>query len=382
MLGRKVAIVGVGYSSFSRGGATAPERLALDACRAAIADAGLTPAGVDAILQYSAGPESPNCHYVQSSLGIPDLAYFMDLSSGPIAVGSVIAASMAVASGTCETALVFRTMTQAIGKTGVIGRARPSRPGDVAAEFMQAVGYGGAMQHAAIGMRQRMSMFGTTAEDYGAIAVNARRWSSQNERAVQRSFITMEDYLSARFVSEPMRLLDCDYPINGASACILTSSERAADLPQTPVSIDAYALATGKAADWFQTPDIMFGAMPECAARLWSRSSFRPADVDVAEIYDGFTHLTMSWIEALGLCPRGEFHHWVDGGRRIGPGGTLPLNTNGGQLAEGRMHGLGLLNEAVLQLRGQCGSRQVTDARVALVSNADGPLPGAMILHT
>jgi len=110
------------------------------------------------------------------------------------------------------------------------------------------------------------------------------------------------------------------------------------------------------------------------------RSSVTPADVKVAELYDGFTHITISWVEALGLCGIGEFGDWVDGGRTISPDGRLPLNTNGGQLAEGRLHGLSFLNEAVLQLRGECGERQVDGADVAVVANAHGPQCGALVL--
>ena len=119
-----------------------------------------------------------------------------------------------------------------------------------------------------------------------------------------------------------------------------------------------------------------------CAARLWSRSQFRPEDVSLACLYDGFTHITISWLEALGLCPIGEFGNWVDGGKRIGPGGSMPLNPHGGQLTEGRMHGLAHVTEAVSQLRGQSGVRQVPNACVAAVSNAHGPQTGAMILYT
>ena len=112
------------------------------------------------------------------------------------------------------------------------------------------------------------------------------------------------------------------------------------------------------------------------------RTSLTPADVDVTELYDGFTHIAISWVEALGFCGIGEFGDWVDGGKTIGPGGWIPLNTNGGQLAEGRLHGLAFLAEAVMQLRGECGARQVPGRRVAAVANAHGPQAGCMLLRT
>jgi acetyl-CoA acetyltransferase len=199
---------------------------------------------------------------------------------------------------------------------------------------------------------------------------------------VLRDEITMQDYLDSRLLADPLHLLDCDYPVNGACAAIITSAERAADLPTTPVYIDAIAYGTGSNPDWSVADDFLFGGMLAAGETLWSRSSFRPDDVDLLELYDGFTHITLSWVEALKICGIGEFSDWVDGGRTINPGGSMPLNTHGGQLSEGRLHGLAHMAEAVLQLRGECGPRQVPNARVAAVGNAAGPQSGAMILST
>ena len=195
-----------------------------------------------------------------------------------------------------------------------------------------------------------------------------------------RQPLTMDDYLSSRPVADPLLVLDCDYPVDGACAVVLTTRERAADLPHRTVVVDSLAYGTGGEPDWLYGGDFLFGGTRPCADRLWSRASVGPADVDVAQLYDGFTHITISWIEALGLCGIGEFHDWVGDGSRIGPGGDLPLNTHGGQLAEGRLHGLAFLAEAVAQLRGACGVRQVDGADVAVVANAHGPQSGAMVL--
>jgi acetyl-CoA acetyltransferase len=288
-------------------------------------------------------------------------------------------AAMAVASGVCEVALLYRCITRNAGHTGALRAAPLVTSGDL--QFTAPYGLGGGIIHT-MGMRKqrRIAELGGSNEDYGYVAINARRWAQHNERAVLREPITMDDYLSSRPISDPLLLLDCDYPVNGACAAIITTAERAVDLAQPLVLIDALAYGTGANADWLYGQDLLFGGTRECAARLWSASSITPADVDVAELYDGFTHITISWIEALGLCDIGEFGDWVDGGKRIGPGGELPLNTHGGQLAEGRLHGLGFLTEATLQLRGQCGERQVGGARAALVANAHGPQCGAMVL--
>ncbi len=380
-LTRDVAVVGVGYWPPVRSGHFDIGEITLSACRAALDDAGLAPSDVDGIVQYSFGSDSPSAVGAQRLLGIRNLHVFNDImGSGPSGLASAMDASMAIASGACETVLVYRCITREAGHTGAV-RERPSGVGGPV-QFSGPYGFGGALIHS-MGMRKRrrIAELGGSVEDYGQIAVNARRWGALNERAVLRDLITMDDYLASRPIADPLVLLDCDYPVSGVVAAVLTTAERAADLAQKPVLVDSLAYGTGSNPDWLYHDDFLFGGTIPCAERLWSLASVRPEDVDVAELYDGFTHITISWIEALGLCGIGEFHDWVDSGRRIGPGGDLPLNTHGGQLAEGRLHGLGFLTEAVLQLRGQCGARQVPDAKVAVVANAHGPQAGAMVLR-
>jgi acetyl-CoA acetyltransferase len=382
MLSRDVAIVGVGYSPPVRHGAPNINAMTRTAALAALADAGLQPADLDAIVQYSFGFDSPMAVAAQRLLGVPDLAVFNDImGSGPSGLAGALDAVMAIASGAAETALVYRTITRDAGHTGALREGPSEARGPMA--FLAPYGYGGGiMMSIAMKMRRRMAELGTTQEDFGHIAVNARRWAKDNDRAVLRDEVTMEDYLSSRPVAEPLLLLDCDYPVSGSVAAVLTTRERAADLAKKPVFVEAMAYGTGANPDWVFAEDIMFSGCLPAAHRLWSRTSLTPDDVDVAELYDGFTHITMSWVEALGFCGIGEFGAWVDGGKSIGPGGRLPLNTNGGQLAEGRLHGLGFLTEAVLQLRGECGIRQVPGARVSVIANAHGPQAGAMLVRT
>jgi acetyl-CoA acetyltransferase len=382
---RRVAVSGVGYSEISRGGPLpAPERLALTATHNAMRDAGVTARDVDGIFQYSFGYDSPNCTYVQKGLGIDNLVVYQDImGSGPSGLAAAMAGYMAVASGACETAVVYRCITQAAGHTGRIAAVPPPpAPGPSGMSEGPLYGVQALIPSMGLRMQRRMYEYGAHIEDWGHIAVNARRWAAMNDRALLRSEITMEDYLNSRLLAEPLHLLDCDYPVNGACAAVITTAERAADLPTTPVYIDAMAYGTGARPDWSVGADLLFGGTLQCAETLWSRSSFTPQDVDLLELYDGFTHITISWVEALRMCGLGEFGDWVDGGRTINPGGSMPLNTHGGQLAEGRMHGLAHLTEAVLQLRGDCGPRQVPDATVAAVANAHGPQCGAMIVST
>jgi acetyl-CoA acetyltransferase len=379
-LARDVAVVGVGYSELSRAGEPNARRLTLAAARDALADAGLRGPDLDGIFEYKFGPESPGAHDVARLLGVPNLAGFADImGSGPSGLAGALAGAMAVASGLCETVLVYRCMTREAGYQGGTAGG-PERVGG-ADQFLTPYGYlGGILVDLALKKRRWMAEYARPEEDFGRIAINARRWAALNPRAVLRDEITMEDYLSSRMVADPLRLLDCDYPINGAVATVLTTAERAADLRQRPVLIDAMAYGTGKGADWLFCEDYLYGGTFDCASLLWRRSSLTPADIDVAQLYDGFTAVAMSWIEALGVCKRGGFGDWVGDGTRLGPGGDFPLNTAGGQLAEGRLHGISFLNEAVLQLRGQCGARQVPGAEVAVVTSGLYRQCGAMLL--
>lgn len=379
-LSRNVAVVGVGYSALSRTGSPDPRALTLAAVTDALGDAGLPGSKVDGIFEYRFGPESPGCQDVARLIGSPDLAAFTDImASNPSGLGGALSAVMAVASGACETALVFRCLTRESGHTG--GLAGSAEPATGSHQFSLPYGDGGGiLMSMALRKRRWMAEHRCPEEDFGYVAVNARRWSSLNPRAVLREPIDIDDYLASRMIVSPLRLLDCDYPINGAVATVFTTAERAADLRQRPVLVDAMSYGTGKRPDWLFTEDFLHGGAVDCARRLWSRSSVTRDDVDVAQIYDGFTNVTVSWLEALGFCPPGEFGDWVEGGTRIAPGGRLPMNTSGGQLAEGRLHAISLLNEAVLQVRGQCGERQVHDAEVALVACGLYMQCGAMVL--
>lgn len=382
--GREVTIGGAGSSTIARDGSDPVERLAVAACEAALDDAGLTGKDIDGIFEYSFGWDSPDAHYIQRALGVPDLAAYADIGPmGPSGLGGAVAAIAAVASGACETALVYRAITQSAGNTGSFaGTGRPSGAMGDMIQFTLPYGYFPIIPAIAMMMRRRIDELGATIEDFGRIAINARRWAAMNERAVLRDPISMDDYLTSRVLAEPLHLLDCDYPVSGASAVVVTTAERARDLRTRPVIVDAMAQASGPRPDWVQAEDFMFGATRRCAERLWSRASVTVKDVDVALLYDGFTHITISWIEALGFCGIGEAGAWLDGGNRIGPGGALPINTHGGQLAEGRLHGLRHLVEAVFQLRGECGQRQVAGAKVAVVSNGHGPQCGALVLRS
>ena len=381
--GRDVAIVGVGCSKVYRGPSPSTEVLSAVACKEALDDAGMKGRDVDGIFEYKFGPDAPAAVHMQRVLGIPDLAAYADLmGSGPSGLAGALAAVEAIGSGSCETALVYRSITESAGNTGTARTDAGAMPpgGPFWPEFTAPFGLFALIPNMGMKMRRRIQELGGAIEDYGYLSMNARRWGAKNERAVLRDLITMEDYLGSRILADPLHLLDCDYPVSGCCAVVFTTAERAREWAKKPVYVEAIAFGTGSA-DWVHGQDFLFGGTIPCGERLWNRTSLTPKDVDIAELYDGFTHITISWLEALGLCGIGEAGDWMDKGRTIGPGGSLPLNTHGGQLSEGRLHGLAFVNEAVLQLRGECGVRQVPDARVAVIANAHGAQCGAMLVR-
>ena len=379
---RVAALAGVGWSQVFRGEGPDVETLTAEACLEALRDSGVRAADIDAIFEYQVGIESPKCHYVQRLLGTGDLAVYTDImGSGASGFAGVVAALSAIESGACETALVFRSMQQQAGNTGsAAGDPVPQAGGSpLHEELVAPYGMFGIIPATALRMARRAHEYESRPEHYGYIAINARRWAALNERAMQRKQITMDEYLQSKLLCDPLRLFDCDYPVSGSCALIITTLERARDLRQRPLRVAAHAQSTG-GGDWIHAPDFLHGGAPKCAERLWQRSGLKPADIDLAQVYDGFTYSVLTWIEALGFCGLGEGGDWLEQGRRIGPGGALPLNTNGGQLAEGRLHGLSSVGEAMLQLRGTAGARQVPDPATAVVTVSWGPQCAGMIL--
>src|SRR5581483_8186716 len=200
-----------------------------------------------------------------------------------------------------------------------------------------------------------------------------RRNAALNPKAVLTQELTMEDYLGSTMISDPLCLYDCDIAIDGATAVVISDAGHAAAAPNRPIHFEAVGSALYGRASWDQWEDMTTTAAMSAGEHLWSRTDLKPSDVDCAQLYDGFTVLTLYWLEGLQFCGRGESGAFVEGGERIGLSGELPLATSGGQLSAGRLHGFGHLHEACLQLRGAAGQRQVPNANVVAVSAGAGP---------
>jgi acetyl-CoA acetyltransferase len=224
--------------------------------------------------------------------------------------------------------------------------------------------------------------FGTTREQLAWIALNGRRNAARNPKAIYSDPMTLDDYMNVRMITTPFCLYDCDVPCDGATAVIVSADDTAPDLRKPPLWVESVGSAIHGRNSWDQWEDLTTMALRDAAAMLWSRTELVPADVDVAELYDGFSFIAMAWLEALGFCGKGEGGPFIEGGDRIARvGGQVALNTNGGQLSGGRLHGYGFLHEACTQLWGEGGDRQVPgDPEVAVAAAGGGPLAGCLLL--
>ena len=370
----RVIVSGLGLSDTGRGLEKGGLDLVLDAALAAIADAGLQRADIDGVASMPFGDRP--AEEMVDALGL-ELNWMGGAGSGA-QLGVMINAAMAIASGLCRHVLVYRSVRQ-LG--GMLGSASGDLPDPVGPwEWHVPFHEYSAVNLMAMQARRHMHEYGTSKEQLGWIALTGRHHAALNEKAVLRTPMTMDDYLEAPMISEPLGRLDCDLPIDGAVGLVLSAADCAADLPHPAVRFEAVGCANHDTHGWEPRSDFPAMAAKDAAAQMWARTDLRPSDVHVAQLYDGFSILTLSWLEALGFCGEGESGGFVDGGGRIRLGGELPLNTYGGQLSAGRLHGFWLFHEAVLQLRGQAGPRQVPGAQVAVTSAGGGFRCGCILL--
>lgn len=374
---RDVVISGIGISQIGRRTGIAGLDLTTASAAAAIADAGLQPGDIDGVATMGDTP-------------IPDAVAALGLQPswqgggmGRFGLLTPLAEAVeAVAAGRARHVLVYRTVQMMGGSILAAGSSSEGgeRPTglDWVGPLLTMHAYS-ASNWVAMHCRRHMHLYGTTKEQLGWIALNGRRNAALNTLAAYREPMTMDDYLTARMISDPLGLYDCDVPVDGSISVVVSRADHAGDAPNPVVRIHAMGGSEGLGG-WDQRPDYPKMASIDAANEMWSRSDLQPADVDIAELYDGFTFLTMVWLEALGLCGEGEAGPFVEGGARIALDGQLPLNTYGGQLSAGRMHGYWVLHEAVLQLRGAAGERQVKDPEVAVVGVGGGPIAGCLLL--
>ncbi len=385
---RRSIISGIGQSDIGRRLNRTGLDLTVQAALVAVADAGLTLADIDGIATYpggvggaGAGFAGPGTPEVQEALRL-EVNWHTGGIEGAAQLAAVVNAVMAVGAGLANHVLVYRTVTEATaqgsgGRQGIGGGG-----GGISGSMQWNIPFRAysAANWLAMNAQRHFHEYGTTREQLGMIAVTARRNAGLNPNAIYRDPMTLDDYLAARMITTPFGLFDCDVPVDGSTALIVSRADHAADVDHPVARVEAVGTALRGRPSWDQFDDLTTMAARDAGAHLWTRTDLTPADVDIVELYDGFSFLAMVWLEALGFCGKGEAGPFVEGGARIALDGELPLNTHGGQLSAGRLHGFGFIHEACLQLRGDAGERQVADVEVAAVGNGGGPIAGALLL--
>jgi acetyl-CoA acetyltransferase len=383
---RRVVISGIGQSAIGRQLDRSGLQLTIDAVLAAIADAGLSVDDIDGLAMFPGGGAANlpgyangNLYEIQDALNITTT-----WRQGQVEGMSLpfYGPAQAVATGQARHVVIWRTVKEGSAARNAGGRPayganKPTADGPMA--WWLPVGALSPACHVAPYFMRYMHDYGVTREQLGWIPVTQRAHAALNPDAVYKTPISLDDYLGSRMISSPICLYDCDVPADGSTAILVSSIDTAADL-RAPVRIAAVAGVIDNRPSWDQWQD--FGRVGYATGTaMWNRTDLRPADVDVAQLYDGFTIEAVWWLEALGFCGPGEAGLFVEGGKRISLEGELPLNTWGGQLSGGRLHaGFGHVAEAVRQLRGEAGGRQVANAEVAAIGNVGGFEAGAALL--
>ncbi|HEX2171588.1 MAG TPA: transporter [Dehalococcoidia bacterium] len=366
----KVCIVGVGETDYSRHSGRTVPMLAIQAARAAIEDAGIDPRQIDGCIP---GYRSAKTEDFITNLGMADVRYSaMVYMGGASSVASIQSAVVALAQGAADYVLITRARNgYSEGRTGtnmsLMMEILPA--GEVRRDFEHPYGFMSPAQWYSMICRRHMIEYGTTREQLGAVAVAMRAHAQLNPRAMMHGRpMTMEDYLNSRPVSDPYFLFDCCLESDGACALVLTTAERARDCRRPPVYVSGVGEGHPDSPDDIvNRPDIFAAGLRKAAPRAYAMAGIEPKDLDGAMIYDCFTFEVLHQIEEMGLCGHGEGGPFVEGGR-IQLGGEFPVNTHGGLLSEAHISGMNHVVEAVRQLRGECGDRQIPNAELLAVT--------------
>jgi acetyl-CoA acetyltransferase len=364
----QIAIVGLGTTGFTRTSDKSSLAMALDASTKAIRDAGLGASDINGVVCI-AEPGAPGPEMLATSLGLTNVTHFSKPTS--VVMNAIVDAMNALFAGSCDAVLVCSSMLRLPWNSR-------SAANDPFRKYLGGTGTAGipesikmAPAYTAWASRY-MHEYGVGKEPFGRFAVNMRTNAAQNPIAVMRAPMTLDDYYAARMIRWPLNMLDMDIPVDGADAFVLTTAERAKSLPHPPVLIHAATVGLGTS-DEDQAVTLSQHGQHVVVDALKTKSDFWIDDVDVYFPYDGFTIITIGWLENTGWCKPGEAarflaDNWDDASGRIVIDGRVPVNPHGGSLSEGATRGTGHMREAVTQLRGEAGDRQVPGARTALVT--------------
>ncbi len=368
------SIVGLGMTELGKVYGRSPRRLAAEAVRLAVADAGLELGDLDGLLVSHGMGGSPGIE-LAGALGLRDLRLLSQVNAFGATAGAMLSyAAMSVLSGTATTvACVFADAPLKPKKSAGSAYNRDAREWYGFSGMTAALGLRSVNSYYALAAQRHMARYGTTSEQLGAIAVATREWASRNPLAQMRDPITIEDHQASRWVSEPLHLLDCCLVSNGAIAVVITGADRARDLARPPVHLWGWGQGhPGHRKERGSEFGLTTGAVSSGATAM-KMAGITPADVTMCQLYDCYTYTVLVSLEDYGFCATGEGGAFAASGA-LGPGGSLPTNTGGGQLSAYYMWGMTPLSEAVIQARGDGGDRQVDANDVILVSGNGGIL--------
>jgi len=376
-------ITGVGQSQVGVKLTRAPLLLTLDAVREALGEAGLEIRQIDGVATYPGrlgimlGFSPVGADELIDALGICASWY---AGGGEITsqLGAVVAAATAVKAGLARHVICFRTVYEAaaLARPEEYPPLRRDKVDGYSQWLVPFNALSAANWTAQYAMRH-VQRYGLKREQLAQIALTGRANAALNPRALVREPLSMEEYLAARMISTPLCLYDCDRFTDASTVLIVSAGSAVDEVVCAPIRIAAMAGSVERHS-WDQAE---WMACYPTSADFWKRTDYKPKDVDTAQLYDGFSFQAVAWLEALGFCGRGEGGSFIEGGHRIARDGELPLNTFGGQLGAGRLHGFGFAHEAVIQLRGQGGARQIPgDPKVAVCTSGGGPLATALLL--
>jgi acetyl-CoA acetyltransferase len=380
-----VAIAGIGATEFSKASGRSELRLATGAVDAALRDAGIEPAEVQGMVTYSTDT-NPDID-IARALGVGELTFQSRIHyGGGAACATVEQAAMAVAAGVAEVVVCYRAFNERSGYR--FGAGVQDRPPAATAESAQFAFYAPAgllapAQWVAMAARRYLHVTGATSEDFGRVAVADRRHAAANPRAwFHGRPITLEDHQASRWIVEPLHLLDCCQETDGGQALVVTSLDRARDLPNPPAVVLAAAQGSGGGQHMMTSyyRDDLTG-LPEMAVvarQLWATSGLAPRDMQAAILYDHFTPYVLYQLEELGFCAKGEAKEFVRDGN-IELGGNLPVNTHGGQLGEGYLHGMNGIAEGVRLVRGTSVNQVAGLEHVVVTAGTGVPTSGLVL---
>lgn len=382
---KEAFITGVGQSEVGVRLTRSAMGLTLDAVKEALAEAGLALEQIDGVSTYPGkmstflGFSPVSSDEVIETLGIKS-KWHAGGGEMPAQLSAVASAAMAVKAGLARHVICFRTVYEAAALSRPeefppLNRKYVDGYSQWVAPFFAISAANWTAQYA----MRHIKRYGMTREQLAQVALNAHRNAAINPRAraIVKEPLTMDKYMSARMITSPYCLYDCDRYTDCSTVVIVSAEDAVDEVRCKPIRIAAMASSVNR----YSWDQVEWPASYETGEDLWKRTDYKPKDVDTIQFYDGFAFLPITWIEGLGFANKGEGHLFIDGGARIARDGDLPMNTAGGQLGAGRLHGFGFAHEAVTQLRGTAGARQIPgDPKLAIATSGGGPMAAALLL--